>query len=250
MDQGKYKQAMKQWIFLLLSLAIARPLPGVSCHALVELRNGRFLEAQAFRIVKGWIILEKNGGEIRLPQSQVATIEQSDCTEANSHEPAEVAELVKETGALYDETTVERPAALTEVARQVARKYGLPEKLVLSVMEVESGFRARAQSSKGAIGPMQLMPVTAQELGVNPQDPVENIRGGVQYLRWLLLKYLDHPRQLELALAAYNAGPGQVDRFGGVPPFPETHNYIRQVLKRFLKKLECSNRFPHGRGFG
>jgi soluble lytic murein transglycosylase-like protein len=104
----------------------------------------------------------------------------------------------------------------------------LDPKLVRALIQAESGYNARAVSNKGAIGLMQLMPDTASELKVrNPYDPDQNIRGGTLYLRQMI----DHfAGKVELAIAAYNAGPGAVEKHRGIPPFAETRDYVRRVL--------------------
>lgn len=106
-------------------------------------------------------------------------------------------------------------------------EHGVRADLVRAVIQAESAFDPAARSHKGAIGLMQLMPATATELGVtDPYDPEQNIRGGVAYLKSLLVHYSGNE---ELALAAYNAGPGAVDRYDGVPPYRETRNYISRI---------------------
>ncbi len=114
-----------------------------------------------------------------------------------------------------------------QIIEKHAAYYQVPSQLVRAVIQVESGFNPRAVSAKGAMGLMQLMPATAVEMGVrNPFDPNENIRGGVAYLRHLLNRYGSQ----QLALAAYNAGPEVVDRYGSrVPPYAETRKYVAQV---------------------
>jgi len=131
----------------------------------------------------------------------------------------------------------EKPAAgaghhsYLEIIRQHARSYRLEEALVKAVIKVESDYQARTVSRKGAQGLMQLIPETARDLNVhNPFDPDENIRGGSQYLRKMLDLFNE---DLELALAAYNSGPTTVKRYGGIPPYDETRNYVKRV-KHYL----------------
>ena len=118
----------------------------------------------------------------------------------------------------------------TELADAAADKYGLPRPLVRIVMAAESGFHAGAVSPKGAIGLMQLMPATAQNLGADPYDPAQNVDAGVRYLSDLLIRY---HRSLWRALAAYNAGPDAVDKYHGVPPYAETINYVNRIDKAY-----------------
>jgi soluble lytic murein transglycosylase-like protein len=108
-----------------------------------------------------------------------------------------------------------------------SRRMGVSADLVRAVIQVESAFNPTAVSNKGAMGLMQLMPATALELGVsNPFEPDQNIRGGVAYLKRLLDRY---NQKVELALAAYNAGMGNVEKYGDVPPFQETRNYVKKI---------------------
>lgn len=112
-----------------------------------------------------------------------------------------------------------------QVARAAAQRHGVPEDLFLRLVQQESGWNARAKSHKGAIGLAQLMPGTARVLGVDPHDPHQNLEGGARYLR----QQYDTFRSWRLALAAYNAGPQAVEKYGGVPPYRETKNYVKAI---------------------
>lgn len=111
------------------------------------------------------------------------------------------------------------------MAKAAAQRHGVPEDLFLRLVKQESGFNSAARSHKGAIGLAQLMPDTAAALGVDPHDPYQNLDGGARYLAQQYAKF----RSWRLALAAYNAGPGAVEKHGGVPPYAETTNYVRVI---------------------
>ena len=125
----------------------------------------------------------------------------------------------------------ERKRWIVPLVNTVGEWYGIDPKLVLSVIAVESNFEIQAQSPKAAMGLMQLIPDTAERFNVkNAYDATQNLRGGVAYLRWLLSYYRGN---IIFALAAYNAGEGRVDRYKGIPPFPETRNYVQKVVELY-----------------
>ena len=131
------------------------------------------------------------------------------------------------------------PAEFDEMLVQAAIQQGLEPEFVRSVARIESNLRQDAVSNKGAIGLMQLMPGTASVLGVDAHDAAGNVLGGAKFLRELLLKYNGDPA---LALAAYNAGPGAVQKYNGVPPYLETHRYIIRVLQEYKKLQDAKAR--------
>jgi soluble lytic murein transglycosylase-like protein len=122
--------------------------------------------------------------------------------------------------------------AYDDIIAQAAATYGIDKGLVKAVIHTESGFNPRARSGPGARGLMQLMPATAKRFAVDDvYDPVQNIRGGTEYLSFLLKRF----NNLELALAGYNAGEGNVAKYKGIPPFAETRDYVQRVISRYNK---------------
>ncbi|TVQ97152.1 MAG: DUF4124 domain-containing protein [Desulfovibrionales bacterium] len=129
-------------------------------------------------------------------------------------------------------------ASIARYVDRYSQQHGIDPLLVMAVIEIESGFNHRAVSRAGAQGLMQIMPATQQDLGLAaPFDPAENIEAGIRYLKMLMHRFPD----LSLALAAYNAGPANVERYNGIPPFRETQNYVRKVLANYDRRRAALN---------
>jgi hypothetical protein len=193
----------------------------------VLLATGFQLHADRHEVSGDKILVYISGGVTEIPASFIEGFQQDEMTA-----PVPIPPMAKAAESIVSPAPPLRtdPASLAE---QAARKFDLPESFVKSVMRAESGFQPSAISPKGAIGLMQLMPDTAKTLGVDANDPQQNAEGGAHYLRELLAKYENDPDQVLLALAAYNAGPGAVERYHGVPPYRETREYILRVLKNW-----------------
>lgn len=185
---------------------------------LIHFKSGFDLSAESHVILGSVIEVRVGSGSLEFPAGDILTIE----TVSTTRKAAEIAG--------------ETSNALTpdEMILQIAQQQGVDASFVRSVARIESGLLQASISPKGALGLMQLMPQTAKELGVNPLDANENVRGGVQYLRNLLIRYNGDSA---LALAAYNAGPGAVQKFKGIPPYMETQHYVRSVLKEYSRQL-------------
>lgn len=170
---------------------------------------------------------------LELPASAVTGYEP---IEVVAPPPAPPAPAIPETAAPVE--TSAKPATPQELVDRVAAQHGIPAALVHAVVRAESAYRQDAVSPKGAIGMMQLMPATAASLNVNPYDAEQNVEAGTRYLRQLLLQYQDYPDQVKRALAAYNAGPGAVQKYNGVPPYRETQLYVHKVVESYRKSLK------------
>ena len=125
-----------------------------------------------------------------------------------------------------------------------AQKHKVPATFVRSIVEAESNYDSEAVSKSGAIGLMQLMPETAEEFGCDPKIPEQNVDAGTRYLRVLMDRYKKHHDPLKHVIAAYNAGPGNVDRYKGVPPFRETRSYVKRVMDNIREIEDIPKRAP------
>jgi soluble lytic murein transglycosylase-like protein len=140
---------------------------------------------------------------------------------------ASIAGTVPNVSVHIDEVAVHPRYAYDDIIAEAAEKYDIDARMIKAVMQAESAFDAMAVSPVGALGLMQLMPAVAEELGADdPMDPRQNIMAGSQHLKKMLTT---HGGNVKLALASYNAGPGNVAKYRGIPPFRETRNYVRKV---------------------
>ena len=196
----------------------------------VVLSTGFSIHAESHVIDGNVIRLQTSQGAIEFPASAVTVIEKEEYTPPApaAMQPAPAA--------------TEKPALTPqELITRAAIQAGLPPELVHGIARAESAYHTDAVSPKGAVGLMQLMPTTAAELNANPYDPEQNADAGARYLRELLLKYESDPHQVLKAIAAYNAGPAAVDKYKGIPPYAETIEYVRRVLKEYERQQKKSS---------
>ncbi len=193
---------------------------------IVFLTSGSSLSVKNHRIDGDSIILTlRSGGEVTCDKSLIEKIE---ADEVPYPEPvtAVSAAVAQATESLADLSLLQS-TPYGEIITSVSQAHGVDPMLVRALIQVESGYRPKARSRKGAMGLMQLMPSTAREYNVrNAYEPRANIAAGVKHLKTLIDKF----RGVELALAAYNAGPGAVKKFNGIPPYRETRNYVARIL--------------------
>ena len=222
------KRALSIAAFGVMALAMADEARA----EIVVLKNGRTMSVQSYTTVGDMALMVlRAGGEVTFPSSVVLRVEPDEAPyPVEEPAPAAAAAAVPVTvdRALLVpvETLNARPFA--DLISAVAASHDMDIRLVHAVIEQESNYQARARSKKGARGLMQLMPATARHYGVrNSYDPRSNLEAGIQHLKDLMSR-LDLPA----ALAAYNAGEATVQRYGGLPPFPETQRYVRSILRR------------------
>ena len=199
---------------------------------IVFFNTGRNLSVASHRVEGDKMVMAmRGGGEMTLDASLVSRIEPDEVPypETPAAPPADAAPLA----AAIPNLRLEPTPRFDPIVEKVAKEQGVDATLVRAVIQVESGWDSRARSRSGAMGLMQLMPQTAKQYGVTARrlyDPRANIEAGIKHLKSLL----DH-LPLHLALAAYNAGEGAVQRFRGVPPYPETQKYVSTILALLVK---------------
>jgi hypothetical protein len=194
---------------------------------LVFFSSGRSLSVASHRMEGASLILTlRGGGEVVCDSSVVLRIAPDEVPYPEPEPPPETRIVSDNVPAGASDTSTSVPVPYAAIIDKAAAQQGINAKLIHAVIQVESGYKARARSPKGAMGLMQLMPATARQYAVrDPYDPVANIDAGIKHLKSLLERF-----PLALALAAYNAGEAAVERFRGVPPYRETRNYVSRIL--------------------
>lgn len=241
------RRAVRVSAFCLLHFALA----SAASADIVVFTNGRTMSARGVTLEGGMATLAlRDGGTVTFPASVIERVDPDEVPYPAAEQPGRVSRPIdglraapggvegREPGLAVAEAAVAAAPVITDaqlaarpfanLISHVAAAHDLDVRLVHAVIEQESNYQPRARSKKGARGLMQLMPATARQYGVrNSYDPKSNLEAGVRHLKDLLTR-LDLP----VALAAYNAGEGTIQRYGGLPPFPETQAYVRSILRR------------------
>jgi transglycosylase-like protein with SLT domain len=193
---------------------------------IVFLSSGRTLSVKAHRADGDHVVLTlRSGGEVTCDKDLISKIEPDEVPYIDSDAPKTLERA--DGGSAQEEASLDE-TPYGEIIAAASEAHGVNPMLVRALIQVESKFRPTARSRKGAMGLMQLMPSTAREYNVrNPFEPKANIEAGIKHLKTLIDRF---GSSVELALAAYNAGPGAVERFNGVPPYRETRNYVSRIL--------------------
>src|SRR5438067_1717501 len=208
--------------FVAFVFFVAIQLAAVPARAeLVFFSTGRFLSVTSHRFDGDSLVLNlRSGGEMVCDRSIVVTIEPDEV-------PYPDPEPETATAGLMPNGTFDAAVRYEKLIDRLAADHGVDARLVKAIIKVESAFQERARSRKGAMGLMQIMPETARQYAVaDPYDARSNIEAGIKHLKSLMQRL-----PLSLALAAYNAGEGAVQRYGGVPPYAETRDYVTRILK-------------------
>jgi hypothetical protein len=228
----------------LLAIALLAAAAAVPASASIAIyTDGRTSKIDAYQVDGDVIRLTlQGGGEMSLPLRRIERIVDDEIVPVAVVE--EVKQIVEEQGGVFPRRSWryhESSGPLwksdyNEIIVEAAKKFDVDAALVSAVIKAESDYNPRTVSHKGARGLMQLMPATAERFGVtNSFDPGQNIHAGTKYLRWLLKKF---DGNADLAVAAYNAGEGNVWKYDGVPPFRETVNYINRISKHIRRAID------------
>ena len=228
-DCSRPPRSMLYGMGLRLAVVVGMCAASLCAGEYAVLTSGFRLDAEGHERVGDRVrLFQKDGNFIELPSSVIVRFEKRD------EKPARPA--TKESAR---QDVADSPEDIRKLIDVVAERHRLPAPLVHSVVEAESAYDPEAVSPKGAVGLMQLMPETADDLAVEDRtDPAQNVSGGTRYLKGLLERYSESPDQLLRALAAYNAGPEKVDHYDGLPPYNETRLFVRRVMQRFLALSE------------
>jgi Transglycosylase SLT domain len=214
---------LKPRFSILSAVAVFACLAAPAHAEIVVLTSGSTLAVKAHRTEGPLVVLElRSGGEMTCERTLIQKIVPD---EVPHQEPGRQSARVAEAA---DAVQTAPAGPYSEIIASMSQAHGLDPMLVNALIQVESNYRPRARSHKGAMGLMQLMPSTARRYNVrNPYDPRANVAAGVKHLKSLMDSF---GGAVDLALAAYNAGEGAVKKFGGVPPYRETRNYVRRIL--------------------